>query len=764
MNDALRRAVRLALRGNQTRATLLPKTLLVAGLSSAALLTATQALAQRAPDNTDSGGALEEIVVTASKRGDQRLQDMPSSIRAFTADDLDEADIRTFEDWVRLVPGVTFKDLGPGEKTIVTRGLVSTGAATTAVYFDEANITAFNDGEGGGRNVDFKLFDLERIEVLRGPQGTLYGASALGGTIRIIPAKPDLENVSGAVNLEYSDTESGSDNVSFDGHLNLPLVADRFGLRLAAWHVDNSGFIDNIRLGTTGINDEETTGGRLTATFAATDRLTVTAMAMVQDQEIGDGVRFNRVGDSALVFPGETPFEVSGELQVTDFTRNSRSDDASIFSLTADYAFEFGSVVATTSLYDREIAFNFDSTPILLFFGVPVRAVSSFPEEREIHSTEIRFSSNFSGPLQFVGGVFNQTEDIASESNVFTVGADGIINEPTPSVLSVVRDRSFDETAVFGELTYNLTDDWDFTVGARYAEFEFVTDENAVVPFFGPPAGPEPTKGGDDDSFILKFNTSYRLSEDHLIYATASEGFRRGGLNLNAFGALFDIPETFGSDELWNYEVGIKSGWLDNRMTVNATLYSLFWSDIQLETVDELGGIEFFTNAGEARVDGLELEVFARPLDGLDVVAAIGYTRAELTEDAPPLNDPPLPTEGRDGDRINNVPEWTASLSANYDWEAFGDFTASVGGSLEYSGDSDTRIAAERDPFNVSLSSATIANLRAGIENDSWSVELFIDNVTDKRAQNDAINELTNILAFFTTRPRTMGIRGGYRF
>ncbi|MEO0998358.1 MAG: TonB-dependent receptor, partial [Pseudomonadota bacterium] len=546
MNDVLRRGVRRALRDKQTRAALLSRTALLAGLSSAALLPPSAAFAQQRSSGTSE--SIEEIVVTASKRGDQRLQDVGSSIRALTAADLEEANIQTFEDWVRLVPGVTFKDLGPGEKTIVTRGLVSTGAATTAVYFDEANITAFNDGEGGGRNVDFKLFDLERIEVLRGPQGTLYGASALGGTIRIIPAKPDLAAVSGAANVQYGDTEFGGDNVTVDGYLNLPLVEDRFGVRFAAWRVDNSGFIDNIRLGTSDINDEETTGGRLTATFAATDRLTLTALAMFQNQDIGDGVRFNRIGDSALVFPGETPFAVTDELQVTDFTRNSRSDDAAIFSLTADYDFDFGSIVATTSLYDREIEFNFDSTPILLFFGVPIRAISSFPEDREILSTEIRFSSSFDGPLQVVGGVFRQEEHIVSASNVFTVGADGIINEPTPSVLSVLRDRNFNETAVFGEATYNLTDDWDITVGARFADFEFITDENAVVPFFGPPVGPEPQKDGDDDSFILKFNTSYRLSEDHMVYATASEGFRRGGLNLNAFGALFDIPETFSSD------------------------------------------------------------------------------------------------------------------------------------------------------------------------------------------------------------------------
>lgn len=711
-----------------------------------------------------AGQVLDEIVVTASKRGDQRLQDVPSSIRALTADDLEDADIESFEDWVRLVPGVTFKDLGPGEKTIVTRGLVSTGAATTAVYFDEANITAFNDGEGGGRNVDFKLVDIERIEVLRGPQGTLYGASALGGTIRIIPASPDLTALSGSVELELSDTESGSDNNAFNGHVNLPIVTDTFGIRLAGWRFDNSGYIDNIRLGTTDINDEETTGGRLTAAYQPLDNLRISAMLMFQNQDIGDGSRFNRTGDDALVFPGEMPFSVTDELQVTDFTRNPREDDARIYSITLNYDMEVGSIVATSSLYDRELIFNFDSTPILLFFGVPIRAISSFPEDREILSNEVRFSSTFDGPLQLIAGVFRQEEHIASASNVFTVDEDGLINEPSPSVLSIVRDRNFNETAVFGELTWNITDAWDVTVGARFADFEFITDEEALVPFFGPPMGPEPTKEGDDDSFIFKLNTSYRLSEDQLVYATVSEGFRRGGLNLNAFGSLFDIPETFGSDDLVNFEVGIKSSWFEDRLTANVTLYTLEWSDIQLETVSELGGIEFFTNAGEARVDGVELELFARPAPGLDLVAAVGYTDARLTEDAPPINIPPLPSEGRDGDRINNVPEWNASLSAEYSWDAFADFTASVGGSLEFTGETNTRIAAERDPFNVKLDSSTIVDLRAGIENESWSVEIFAENLTDERSQNDAINEVTNILAFFTTRPRTVGVRGGYRF
>lgn len=730
------------------------------GTSLLAILSATAATAQ--PVATQ--GETDDIVVTANKLGDRTIQETATAITVLTAKKLEAANIQDFEDYVRLVPGVSFKDLGPGEKTIVTRGLVSTGAATTAVYFGETNITAFNDGEGGGRNVDFKLFDLASIEILRGPQGTQYGASALGGLLRLVPAKPNLTAFSGAVDAELSSTRFGEENYQTNGMLNIPLVKDVLGLRVVGWYVRNGGYIDNSRLDRKNINDEETYGGRATLVWKPTDALEVTALAMFQNQRIGDGTRFNRRGDDALVFPGETPFSISKDLEVSDFTVNNRVDDPRIYSLTVDYDLGFGSIVATTNLYDRKIKFNFDSTPILLFFGVPIKAVSSFPEDRRVWSSEARFSSSFDGPFQLLAGVYYQDERIKSESNVLTVGDDGVINEPSPSVLSVVRDRRFKETAVFGELSLDVTSNWNFTVGGRYADFSFVTDENALVPFFGPPTGPAPTRRGGDDSFILKFNTMYTFANGNSLYATASQGFRRGGLNLNAFGELFDVPETFGSDRLWNFEVGAKTRWLNDTLDVNLTLYTIRWSDIQLETVDELGGIEYFSNAGKATVNGIELEWVARPTTGLEINGSFAYTDGKLTEDAPPLNFPPSPSEGRDGDRLNNIPRFTVSVSGQYSVPLSAELTAVMRADYSFTDGSDTKIASRRDPFNVRLQPYSLLNLRAGIESKQWRVSLFADNVFDKRSQNDAINEVTNILAYFTTRPRTVGVRAGYRF
>lgn len=733
---------------------------LFAGSSLLAILSATAAVAQPATNPASA----EDILVTANKFGGRTVQETATSITVLTAEKLEAANIQEFEDYVRFVPGVVFQDLGPGEKTIITRGLVSTGAATTAVYFGETNVTAFNDGEGGGRNVDFKLFDLERIEVLRGPQGTQYGASALGGVLRLVPAKPNMSVLSASVDGELSSTRFGEENYQLNGMIDVPIATDVLGLRVVGWYVNNGGFIDNIRLNNTNINTEETVGGRATLVWRPTDNLEVTALAMFQNQKIGDGVRFNRQGDAALQFPGEAPFSITGDLQVSDFTVNNRSDDPRIYSLTVDYDTDIGSITATTNLYDRKINFNFDSTPILLFFGVPVKAVSSFPEDRRVWSSEARFSSSFDGPFQLLAGIYHQDERIKSRSDVLTVGDDGVVNEPSPSILSIVRDRTFKETAVFGELSFDITDRWNFTVGGRYADFSFVTDENALVPFFGPPTGPAPTRSGGDDSVIMKFNTIYRFDNGNSIYGTASQGFRRGGLNLNAFGELFDIPETFGSDTLWNYEIGAKTRWLNDTLDVNVTLYSLRWSDIQLATVDELGGVEFFTNAGKATVNGMELEVFTRPIRGLEINGTLAYTDARLTEDAPPLSFPPSPIEGQDGDRLNNIPQWTLSLSGQYSAKLTESLTGIARADFSFTDGSNTKIAADRDPFNVRLQSYALLNLRVGIESDRWRLSLFADNVFDERSQNDAINEVTNILAFFTTRPRTIGARAGYRF
>jgi outer membrane receptor protein involved in Fe transport len=568
------------------------------------------------------------------------------------------------------------------------------------------------------------------------------------------------------VSVIGSSTEKGGGNYGVNGFVNVPFGGDRFAFRVVGWHEDNSGYIDQLRLGLKDVNDEQTSGGRLMLSWKVSDALTLSAMGMYQKQEIGGGSRFNPVGTIAQQFPDYIgpDLVVERELQNTDFTQNFRTDEATVLSVKADLKLDFGQIVAVSNLYDREFLNNFDSTPILLFFGVPIAAISSFPEDRSVQSNEIRFSSAFDSRFQMVTGVLYQKEEIDSSSDVLSVDERGLVSVPSPDILSVLREREFDETAVFGEFTWNFTDRLAATFGARYADFEFVTDENAIVPFFGPPTGPEPTKRGDESATTVKFNLSYTLNDDAMVYATASQGYRRGGLNLNAFGDLFDIPETFGSDELWNYEVGVKTAWFDQRLLLNATVYSLRWEDIQVETVNAEGTAEFFTNAGKAQVDGLELELFARPIPGWDLSAAVGYTDARLTEDQPPLSGgPDDPVLGRDGDRINNVPEWTFALSSEYRWPLLAGFDALVRADFSYTGSSNTQVS-PRNPSNVRLESYELVNAQVGVANDNWRAVVFVQNAFDERPQNDAINDLTNILAYVTSRPRTIGVRVDYQF
>lgn len=713
-------------------------------------------LAQSAAENP--GYLIEEIIVTATKRGEQSLQDVPISITAFNEGMLRDKGVDSFSDFAYSVPGLSFEDAGPGDKTFIIRGINSTGTgvATVGQYIDEILVT------GDLRQPDLRLFDVERIEVLRGPQGTLYGSGSLSGTIRIVTNKPDSTAFDAAVDLSGSYTRGGSGDFETNGMVNLPLVEDRLALRVVAYHRDFSGFIDNVRLGLDGVNDEQTVGGRAALQFTPGEHTTVTASAFFQDTELG-GRNIFTTADGTL-----------GDFNTDQFVRDPFDDDYDIYSLTLEHRTGFGTLTASTSRFERTVSDNFDSTPFNLQFGeflflevlgLPtIKGLTNQTDTSEFFTSEIRFATDFDGPVNGVIGLFYQEIDTTFDTLVASSDDDGFVIQPVLPIFGEFFANSTDQFAIFGEVSYEISDAWTVLAGLRYFTADQTDDRVNTFPFggFNPPST-EPTIKTSADKLTPKLYVSYAPTDSALYFATVSQGFRVGGGNQNP---IFPLPEEnkrFDPDQLWNYEIGAKTDWFANRLRVNSGLFYILWDDIQVaDFTDDANSFTFISNAGEARAYGLELEVAARPVDGLDLSATLAYVNAELTEDQPSQN---AETAARDGDRFPNAPEWSASLSAQYLWPVRHGWEGFLRGDLAYIGSSDTQFNPD-NPINNSKSAYTLVDVRLGVRRQAWEVILFAENLFDELAEVNIIEQASNLTprAIVPARPRRIGINVRYRY
>jgi outer membrane receptor protein involved in Fe transport len=782
-----------------------------------AALAPTVSSAQPNDERSDSG-AIEEVVVTATKRGVQKLEDVPIAIQAFTSDQLSKMRVRDFADFAPFVSSLSYQDNGPGDKEYIIRGINSTGASTVGVYWDEAVITANNPNDGGGRNADIKLFDMERIEVLKGPQGTLYGASSMSGTIRFITNKPDPGKFDANLATEWSDTEKGGNNYTVHGMVNIPLMKDELAMRLVAWTVQNDGFIDQYGVGLApdslvprnNINEEDTKGGRLTLRYTPTDRFNLTVGVVAQKLQMSGTSRYTPPGYESYSHP-LFPARPGGDLLNTDLTVSPWDDDLKIYSATGEYKFDHGNLLLTTNYYDRDIEFTFDQSALIFFFdqlfapepfsGLPngVGGVSPFvrdlvetttqPQDRQVWSTELRYASNFDGPLQFVAGTLIEREDrdfaikvtTANEfgrpeapfdtSTDFIFGADGIpfSGDEGSRVFGLDRTTKIDQEAFFGEVSFDATDRLTALVGARYFQSKQRSEEvqtQIFGSFPGIPVPPPEDLKSDDDKLTLKFNLTWQATDDAMVYWTSAEGFRVGGLNNGTITSVISIPTSYGPDSLWNHEIGAKTSWADGRLNINTAAYFIDWKDIQVEAADPLGAITYITNAGKAEIKGLEFELFARPVPQLYLQFVASVQDAKLTE-SQPTSDPSLPgydpNAGVKGSKIPNIPKQQAAASASYNWPVFTDWRATLRADVVYRGSTWTQ-ANHESPYAIRLDPYTLTNINLVFESDNWSVSLYGRNLFDKRPQIDALATAEDPVSFFTVRPRTFGLGVTRRF
>ncbi len=734
---------------------------------------------------------LQEVVVTASKR-ETTVQKSPLAITALSAAELQSRGVTDVAGLVGEVPGVSIKSNGPGETEFEMRGLTSAGgsAPTVGFYLDEIPLTAPAATQTGKVEIDPDLYDLNRIEVLRGPQGTLYGAGSMGGTIRLITNQPNLTKFEATAEAVGSGTDGGGANQSFNAMVNIPLVDDKLALRLVGSETHNSGWIDQIVVGdfppvtgltranvtnlpviadNRGVNTEDLVGGRATVLYQPTDRLSVTSSVFYQQLQLGGPSAFDsNPGTDAHYTPFNLPEPIT--------------DRFVTWGTTIKYRFDAFDVTSTTSSWNRlETISQDEAEAIQAAFGLPSVYPSQggvgggnyveFDSSRQV-SEEIRLTSRGNGPFQWIVGGFYSA--LHSSENANAIMPDAVAVWGTDQQYVERQPTRISQDAAFGEATYAFTPKLKATLGLRYYTYNFsnttyasgegATGSSAVAVTYAR----EANKGVNP-----KFNLAYQATPDLLFYGTVAKGFRPGGGNepipvdpsttegaacladLQAFGKT-QAPLAYNPDTVWSYEVGEKASLLDKRLTLNAAAYYENWSGIQ-ESVAISCGYVYTDNIANANIYGLELETHAVLAKGLVWSGATAYTDGALANNV-------AATGAQKGDPLQAVAPWTANSSLSYTvpistaWRATGRVT------FDYVGQ---RVDATYYPMNV-LAAYTIVKLRAGVESDDWGIFLFANNLTNTRAMLSDTPSLSINLPTYnrvaTNQPLTIGVDINHKF
>lgn len=690
----------------------------------------------------------DEIIVTAQRRA-QSIQDVPVSITALSAKTIERSGFAELDDYAARVPNLAFSASNSsstdGALSIAVRGVF--GSNTTGFYIDDSPLL-------GALNP--RVVDLERIEVLRGPQGTLYGARSMGGTVRLITVAPDLEATSGRAHVLGSSTEDGGFNYGLDGALNIPVVEGVFGLRAVGYYQENAGFIDRAPRGDAPVPfpvrenvDEETAQGvQLSGLISLLDGdLTIAPRIMYERVERGGRAQADFTADNRV------------NLRQFDIPEPSQSE-WTLSTLTLNYDAGFGNFLSASSWFDRTFSDTEDfsewTTPV---FGFQGASIATAETDQFIFSQELRFVSDWEGPLQLTAGLFYQSSksDWVFPRNGTTV--DGFSTD----AFNLNNPSTVIEQAAFAEATWNLSDDLRIILGARAFENEVDFSIRQGGDFIGPD---QITIGAQNEEGVTpKLGVQFDLDDDRMIYATVSEGFRVGGVNFYApslCGAeiaslgLGNI-DTFNSDELTSYEVGLKSRWLDRRLTLNAAAFQVDWSDLQ-QRQGLACGFTVNVNAGEAVLRGADVELDWLLAESTRVAVGLGFVDTEITDNGG------LSTIV-EGQPIQNVPEWTWSVALDHEF-TLANIAAYV--HADY-GFTDSSLSGNNSPTTPLLRpSYAIANLRIGGEFGVGELALFADNVFDEAANYADIPPL-GVQApgrprIVVNQPRTVGVEWRRRF
>jgi iron complex outermembrane recepter protein len=692
-----------------------------------------------------SVSVLEEIVVTAQKF-EEKLSETPLSVTAISARNLEALGATQFRDFASTVPSLTFTTSGVGSTQVNLRG-ITTGnniSPTVGIYVDEVpygSSTAF--ASGAQLALDVGLFDVSRIEILRGPQGTLYGASTMGGLLKYVSVTPDTSAFDATVRAGVASTEGGG--IGYDGAaaINAPFADDKAAVRFSGFYTHEDGYVDDLASGRDGINEANVFGGRADLLVKPTDKLSVRFSAFAQDIE--------RDGVASSDYDLATGEPIDGELDQRRLSAEPFEQEFRLVSGTLTYDFE-GAALTTISSYQTVRSHAF--TDVSRFF-VPALAGSgivlgSTEVEKENETDKFTQEVRLSGTgtlLDWSIGAFFTDEDSDQFQTLNATMTDG---QPFPvDLLTVNLPSSYEEYAGFGTLTWHLTQKLDLTGGLRYAHNSQVFEQIGS----GPLVFSVPERSVEDSVETYLATLRYRASDNLMTYLRYATGYRPGGPNivLNDLNGQPLASPTFDADKLRSVEGGVKASTDDNRFSVDAAVYFIEWDDLQINAVRN--GLGVVDNAAAAESRGVELTLTLVPAPGLTMVGAFGYTDAQLSEDAPDLG-------GADGDRLPDTPKFTGALSADYGFELAGR-DAFVGATARHVTDRVSSYSASAGNPQYELPDYTTVDLRTGLQFGTTRVQLFVKNAFDERGQlsaTTAFSALGGPAWISLLQPRTVGL------
>lgn len=688
---------------------------------------------------------LQEVIVTAQKR-EERLLEVPQSVTVVSAEDLARNGDVQFRDFANSVPGLTYSTAGAGFTQISLRG-VTAGldvGPTVRVYVDEvpygsSGNSAFTRGERLA--LDVGLFDLDRIEVLEGPQGTLYGASSMGGVLKYVTRQPDLDRFGVVAQTGASETQDGG--VSYNGAatVNAPIVAATAALRMTGFYSRDGGYIDNLALNESDVSRSSVYGGRLDFLIKPTDSLTVRLSGYLQNVS-RDGM--GTVDDSAAGVP------LYGALDQRRLFPEPFEQAFRLVSGTIAYNFGPATLTSVSSYQSVHSQVNYDISPALASlppaYGGPFSLVGE-PEDvsTDKFTQELRLASASGGVLEWLVGAFYTHEDSNRVASLVlrdlsgTPVANDLFNSLTPS--------TYAEYAGFGDLTWHITSKIDVTGGLRYADDRQSAAQNGNGLFVAPFA----TTHSSENELTYLGDARYHFSDQAIAYVRYATGYRPGGPNfveINPSTGAPSGPATFSPDRLVSYEIGFKSETQDQRYALNVAAYFIDWKNMQVfDITSPFGGL---TNAPAARLPGAELGFAAHPLDGLTLTGAFTYENAYLTAPSADLG-------ASQGAHLPDVPHFTGTLAADYAFAQTG-LKPTVGGAVHYM---TQRSPGFGEPFE--LPAYATLDLHGALTFGPVQTQLYLRNVFNKYAELSAYffsgEPQTTIL-----QPRTVGLNLTARF